>query len=127
MNFILEQFIRGATAKGARSSALHALQWVLGLLLAAVLASIVAGAEKWVLISIGAAIGLVLFTFLGAYIFLLRTDRDALRSENYAISKMAIDRGLIGDDLSGFIDPADDQGHLIGDGQANIDVERGQS
>jgi hypothetical protein len=39
--------------------------------------------------------------YLIAYLYCLFNDRDALRSETYSIQKMAIEKGFVGDDLSG--------------------------
>jgi hypothetical protein len=36
-------------------------------------------------------------------LFCLVRDRDALRSEKYALNKMAIEHGLLGDSASGII------------------------
>lgn len=41
--------------------------------------------------------------YLGAYLYFMFTDKDALRSETYSIQKLAIERGLRGDDLTGVI------------------------
>jgi hypothetical protein len=38
-----------------------------------------------------------------AYFFLLFNDRDALRSERFTLSKMAIEKSVTGDSLKGFI------------------------
>lgn len=48
---------------------------------------------------------LVLLVFLGAYIYLLLRDPDALRSEEFSLNKMALEKGLVGDSTHGFIDP----------------------
>jgi hypothetical protein len=41
-----------------------------------------------------------------AFLFLLFRDRDALRSERFAIAKMSIEKGVYGDTLSGFVEVA---------------------
>ena len=38
----------------------------------------------------------------GAYLYLLRHDRDALRSERFSLEKLRIQKGLMGDSVSGF-------------------------
>ena len=48
----------------------------------------------------------VLTVTLGAYIYLLIADRDALRSETFSLSKLAIEKGLVGDNISGLIQPS---------------------
>ena len=98
---LLHSFFSEASAKGVRSTALHALQWGMAMLLISISIMAVADAPSWILIAISSAFGLVLVTFIGAYIFLLIKNPDALRSERFTLSKMAIERGLIGDSLSG--------------------------
>ena len=98
---LLHSFFSEASAKGARSTALHALQWGMAMLLISISIMAMAGAPFWILIAISSAFGLVLVTFIGAYIFLLIKNPDALRSERFTLSKMAIERGLIGDSQSG--------------------------
>jgi hypothetical protein len=102
---LMQSFFSRSDAKGTRSTALHSLQWALGLLLAAVPATIAAKAPDWVLVGLLLAAGVVLTVFLGAYIYFLVRDPDALRSEQFTLSKMAIEKGMIGDNVAGFVDP----------------------
>ncbi|MGC2423442.1 MAG: hypothetical protein WA666_03695 [Nitrospirota bacterium] len=74
---------------------------------------IFAGAPHWILIAILISFGLVLLTYLSAYIYLLFNDRDALRSEVYTLSKMAIERGLMGDNITGLIEEPQEKYKLI--------------
>ena len=99
-NFI-QSFFSQASAKGARSTALHALQWMIAMLLTSITIMAIKGAPVWILIVLLVPFGAVLVTFIYAYVFLLKKDIDALRSERFALSKMAIERGLVGDSLSG--------------------------
>ncbi|MDE0087611.1 MAG: hypothetical protein OXU23_17950 [Candidatus Poribacteria bacterium] len=101
MSSFLHSFFSEASAKGAKSTALQSLHWVIGMLLTSIPIMAWVDAPSWILIAISSAFGLVLVTFIGAYIFLLIKNPDALRSESYTLSKMAIERGLIGDSLSG--------------------------
>ena len=45
---------------------------------------------------------LILTVYLFAYVYLMLKDRDALRSERFTLSKMAIERSITGDSLRGF-------------------------
>lgn len=90
-----------ASAKGARSTALHSLQWVLGILLSAIPVCAFIKTPAWVIIFVSSAVAVCLVTFIGAYIYLLFNNPDALRSETFTLSKMAIEKGLIGDSLAG--------------------------
>ena len=102
---MIQHFFSQANARGARSTALHALQWAIGLLLSGTAVLVFANAPSWLLIGVGVALALVLLVFLGAYIYLLSRNPDALRSEQFSLSKMAIEKGLIGDNVSGLVDP----------------------
>ena len=59
----------------------------------------------WVLVMLGVFQGLTVLAYLAAYFFLLVKDRDALRSERFQLSKMAIERSITGDNLAGFLEP----------------------
>ncbi len=111
---VLREFLEEATIKAARSTVLQALQWFLGLTLGAIVLSVMAKAPAWliVLLSVFASGGAVVF--IGAFIYLLMHDRDALRSEKYLLTRTAIDKGLIGDSLSGLglLDGGHRQGQL---------------
>lgn len=102
---LMQSFMSQASARGARSTALHSLQWALGLLLAAIPTSLVTGAPQWLVVCLLVAVAIVLFVFLGSYVFLLFRNPDALRSEEFSLNKLAIEKGLIGDSTHGFIDP----------------------
>jgi len=41
------------------------------------------------------------------------TDKDALRSERYSLQKMAIERGLVGDDSRGLFEQSEKKEKLI--------------
>jgi hypothetical protein len=102
---MLQHFFSHANASGARSTALYALQWVIGLFLSALALLVFSGAPPWLLILVGLALSVVLVVFLGAYLYLLLRNPDALRSEHFSLSKMAIEKGLVGDNVQGLIDP----------------------
>ncbi len=106
MQNLFHSFFSEANAKGAKSTALHSLQWGMGMLAVCISYFLNFGkcTNLLLLIVLAVAFGLVLITFLGAYMVLLRKDPDALRSESYTLSKMAIERGLMGDNQHGLID-----------------------
>ena len=91
----------GDQSRGARSTALHCLQWALGLLLTAMVGLVGFKAPVWILVSVGCGGAAVLLVFLGAFLYLLFTDVDALRSEEFSLTKLRIERGMVGDDLTG--------------------------
>lgn len=119
---IFQQLLQQSSVRGAKSSALHALQWGIALLLGGISTAVWVDSPDWLLYSLALALGLVFLTFLGTYIFLLFTDRDALRSESFTLSKMAIERGLIGDNITGLMQPSKELGRLL-EGEKSVDVD----
>lgn len=99
------QFLTQASARGARSTALQPLGWALVIILGALPACLWAHAPDWLLIGIGLSAAVIVLIYVGSYLFLLVVDRDALRSESFALSKLAISKGLVGDNLSGMREP----------------------
>ena len=110
---ILRQFIEGTRAKGARSSVLHSLHVAIGLTFGGFMVSIWLDSPKWVLQFLGLILALLFLLYICSYIYLIRTDKDALRSESFTLSKMAIEKGLVGDDLTGLIQATEARQNLI--------------
>jgi hypothetical protein len=102
---MMQSFFSQASARGARSTALHALQWAIGLFLSAIALLVFGNAPPWLLVGVASALCVVLVVFLGAFVYLLFRNPDALRSEHFSLSKMAIEKGLVGDNINGLIDP----------------------
>lgn len=102
----MQSFLSRSDAKGTRSTALHSLQWALGLLLASLPPSLLANAPDWLLVTLLCSIAIVLLVYIGAFVFLLIRNPDALRSEQFTLSKMALEKGLVGDNVTGVIESA---------------------
>jgi hypothetical protein len=85
---------------------LNPVQWIFVISTGGLLGTLGFHSPSWVLILFGSfsALSLILFGF--SFIFFVFKDPDALRSERYSLSKMAIEKGLIGDDIKGLFDPA---------------------
>ena len=107
------QFFESASVKGARSTALQSLQWGKGLILAGIPTALIAGSPQWLMIVLASCLGIMFLTFIGSYLFLLANDRDALRSEHFSLSKMAIEKGLVGDNVTGLIEDKENVKNLI--------------
>ena len=103
----LKELFASARAGGSRSSALAPIGWALGLVLTAFVACVRLEAATWVLVAFVVAAGCLLATFLVGFVFFMMKDSDALRSERFVIQKMAVQRGLVGDDRAGLVQPAD--------------------
>lgn len=98
----------------SRSDVLRPLAWLVGLLLMALVSTLATQAPAWVVAALLIALAGSLILYLGAYIFCLLVDRDALRSERYTLHKMAIESGLYGDSRIGLIEPIDDKAGVQG-------------
>ena len=99
---IFRFFMQQASAQGARSNGLSALLMSSGTLLSAFLIALFLKVSLWPLVFLAVLSGINFLTFLFSYLFLLFNDRDALRSERFTLSKMAIEKTLTGDSLAGF-------------------------
>ena len=58
----------------------------------------------------GWAFGADVILFFCAFVYFAVTDKDALRSERFGIQKMAIEKGYIGDSMSGLFLPEETLG-----------------
>jgi len=100
---ILQTLVNKADIGQSRTSALNPLQWLTVILGVILLIGIAISAPIWLLISLlcllVASVLLLLFAF-GYFMF----AKDALRSEKYVFSKLALEKGLIGDDLVGLLE-----------------------
>ena len=91
-----------SAASGSRSTALAPLHCMLVLVFISFLGSVWIGTPSWVLVLFGAISAGVVLLEVGAYVYLLLNDRDALRSERFTIEKMKIEKGILGDTVLGF-------------------------
>jgi len=89
----------------SRSSALNPVLWVFVISTAALIGSWGLRAPTWILILFGSFSSLTMILFGFSFVFFVFKDPDALRSEKYSLSKMAIEKGLLGDDIKGLLDP----------------------
>jgi len=105
--YLFQSFIQKGTLSGSRSTVLQPFYWIIGILTTGIFAALQASAPDWVLQVIVLGLGLSIIAFLGAYFYCLVKDRDALRSERYNVTKMAIESGLKGDDLTGLMESDD--------------------
>ena len=101
----LRSFLEQATATGSKSTVLRDLRWFAGIVLTTLLAALHFKAPHWVLVCLAGLVGIVSFVYLGAYVYFALRSPDSLRSEKFTLSKMAIERSVVGDNLAGFIDP----------------------
>jgi hypothetical protein len=103
---LIKSFLQQANAMGTRSTVLTDLRWFAAIILSALLGAIKFTAPYWVLVFLLIILGLIALVYLSAYIYFGIKCPDALRSEKFTLSKLAIERSVIGDSLAGFIDPS---------------------
>jgi len=81
---------------------MNPIGWALATVLSTLVGSIWAHAPMWVVGLISAFAGIVLTVYLFGYIYFMFKNPDALRSERFTLSKMAIEKSIVGDTLQGF-------------------------
>jgi hypothetical protein len=99
--------LQRALAQGSRSTVLNPLGWLTGICATASIAAFSCKSPAWLGIMFGSLAGISIILYLVAYIYFGLTDKDALRSERFSIQKMAIQKGFIGDNLSGYFKVTD--------------------
>lgn len=104
---IIRNFLQQDHGRGARSTVLHPLQWSLGLTAGALVIGAGTGAPAWVLVVLAGLLGLFAVGMMVAFFYFAKKDPQALRSERYSLSRLAIERGLVGDDLMGLVADTD--------------------
>jgi Na+/glutamate symporter len=83
---------------------LTSLAWLLGLLLTAALWAVRLNAPEWLLALLAVLAVITVGVYLYAYVYFMKHDSEALRSERYSLGKLAINKGVAGDDLAGIIE-----------------------
>jgi hypothetical protein len=117
--FSIRDFFERTDASGTKSTALQPLLIGNAILSAAIGVALKAGAATWLLAVMALLLFACVVTFIGAYIFFMIRNPDALRSERFSLNKMAMERGLIGDDLTGLREAPSREALLIGGDYAN--------
>ena len=100
---ILHQFLEKYIGSGKKSTALQPIVIVALILLLGVLGSIQVKAPSWMSVTLFCMFVGSILLFGVAYIYFMRNNPYALRSEKFNITKVAMERGLIGDDMLGAI------------------------
>jgi hypothetical protein len=102
---LVRSFLEQASGRWSRSTALQPLGWLLGIVLSVLLFSLATNPPAYVIYILLTFAGIILLTYIGAYLYFMIRLPDALRSEKYTLSKMAIERSVTGDNLAGFLEP----------------------
>jgi hypothetical protein len=98
---ILQTLLQQANATGSKSTVLQPLIWILCAVLGAVTATAASG-PFWLSVCLAIFAGLLVATLVGAYIYFAFTNPDYLRSERFNLSKLQIEKNLLGDSAYGF-------------------------
>lgn len=104
---LIRAFLSQASSSGSRSTALQPLGWLSGILTSGLVVAASWGAPEWALISLAVLLGITVSIYLISYVFYAIKNPDALRSEKYTLSKMALEKNLIGDDKAGLTEVGD--------------------
>lgn len=103
---IIQAFLQQAAAKGARSTVVNPLGWLIAILFAGISAALYLKSPNWLLILITVFLSLTIIAYLVSYGYFALKSPDSLRSERFTISKMIIEKSIKGDSLTGLIDPS---------------------
>lgn len=95
--------LQQALASGSRSTVLKPLGWLIALTLSGTIATFKLNPDVWFTHVMGGMCITSILLYIAGYIYFGITDKDALRSETFTIQKMAIQKGFVGDDSTGFI------------------------
>ena len=99
----IQQFLARSTANASRSTVLTDLRWLLGILLAGLLGTGRANVPAWVVVLLGVLCGIAATLYVVAYVYFSLTQPDALRSERFTLSKLALEQSSRqGDNVKGF-------------------------
>ncbi len=96
-----------ATVSGSRSTVLQPLLWLTGILASGLLVAGYYGLPYWVLVIFAVPLGLSFLFALFFYALFAFKNPDLLRSERYSLSKMALEKTLIGDSSAGLTEVFD--------------------
>lgn len=101
---ILKQLIQSHESSGSRSSVLNPISWLMVILLVALLICLGSNVASGIIKTFIVFISILFLLYVISYLYCLFTDKDALRSEKYSIQKLAIEKGLIGDNIQGIFE-----------------------
>jgi|SRR5512135_485174 hypothetical protein len=103
----LRQLLDWADIGHSRTAVTNQLQWTMAISGGLLFLFLLAHAPVWLIALTGGLFALTGLTFLACFVYFARVDPDSLRSERYSIQKMAIEKGLVGDNLSGLFEEVD--------------------
>lgn len=93
----IRELLSRSDASGSKSTILKPLTWFLALIIGGILTLLKFGSPIWLTIMLAVIFCLGVAVFFFVYIYY----RDSLRSEKFTIQKLAIEKGIMGDDVTG--------------------------
>jgi hypothetical protein len=94
MDFSLDKLLSNQANIGqSRSSILNPLQWMTVILVGGLASFIYAHAPDWLIVLMAVLLSLTFGLFALGFIYFMIREPGALRSENYALLKVAMDKG----------------------------------
>ena len=110
----LWSFLHQSSARGTRSTALGQMTWALALMVVGFLVGQQVGLPTWGLVLFGVMTTVLLVNFLALNWFFALKNPDALRSERFILTKMAIrQKNFQGDNLIGFVRALSDNENAV--------------
>ncbi len=100
-NNLLHSLLQHSSAKGSKSTAMQPLAWIIGLLLTSSLGVFYIKAPEWIAKIFIALCVIMIILYIGAYLYFMLKNPDALRSESFTLKKMEIQKGIQGDNITG--------------------------
>jgi len=99
------QLVLTLTGAGrAKTTVLRPLAWIITLLLSGTIAAFALKIPDSVGITFLVLLVFCIFLYFYSYIFFMHKDPDQLRTENYSLQRLAIEKGVVGDSLKGVFD-----------------------
>jgi hypothetical protein len=99
MDFSLDKLLSNQANIGqSRSSILNPLQWMTVILVGGLASFIYAHAPGWLIVLMAVLLSLTFGLFALGFIYFMIREPGALRSENYALLKVAMDQGYFSEE-----------------------------
>jgi hypothetical protein len=109
----LISLLRQGTVQGSKSTAITPLTWALAIMMAGLVGGLKTGLPDSVIYVLCGCLVLLVLGLLGAYAYFARNNPDALRTERYTLTKLAIERRLRGDDVVGITEAIETIGDAL--------------
>jgi uncharacterized membrane protein (DUF2068 family) len=100
---LIKLFLEQATAKGSRSTVLKPLYVMMAVCISGVFASFHFSFPPWSSYFFAFFTFVTMSIYLVSFVYCLAKHPDALRSETYSIQKLAIQKGFVGDNITGVV------------------------